>query len=234
MFWDKCAYTGFQFLARDLLTGECCSQEEATLFICGVWSLWSGRNARRHGVPIGTPWRRRNTLQQWSKTWYICLQSKIQVEQPRCKGVCSKPELGWKGKYRCFISNEIPLGFRGAVIRDEEGRLLMASSIRYKHILDVLTTDALATRDGLLLARAGGYEKVVLEFDNITLVNLYHSKAGDRSKIAGFGTRLEVLARFLAVLLFLLLTGKATRQLMCMQSCPRCHPGKIFGLNLSH
>ena len=34
---------------RDLLTGEHCSGQDAELIICGVWSLWSGRNARKHG-----------------------------------------------------------------------------------------------------------------------------------------------------------------------------------------
>jgi hypothetical protein len=32
-----------------LLLGEVCSHKEAELIICGVWSLWMGSNARRHG-----------------------------------------------------------------------------------------------------------------------------------------------------------------------------------------
>jgi hypothetical protein len=39
--------------ATDLLSGKLCSMEEAELFICGAWSLWSGRNAcpeTREGV----------------------------------------------------------------------------------------------------------------------------------------------------------------------------------------
>jgi hypothetical protein len=41
--------------ARDLLSDEMCSQQEAALFICGVWSLWTGRNARRHGKQQWSP-----------------------------------------------------------------------------------------------------------------------------------------------------------------------------------
>jgi hypothetical protein len=33
---------------RDVLSGDVCSQSEATLIICGAWSLWTGRNARNH------------------------------------------------------------------------------------------------------------------------------------------------------------------------------------------
>jgi ribonuclease HI len=55
----------------------------------------------------------------------------------------------------------------------------------YEHVTDVLMAEAMAAHDGLALARACGYEKVMLEVDNITLVNLLHSAAGIRSLIAG-------------------------------------------------
>lgn len=35
--------------AIDLLAGDVCPAENAYLFICGIWSLWTGRNNRRHG-----------------------------------------------------------------------------------------------------------------------------------------------------------------------------------------
>ena len=34
---------------RDLLSGDVCSERDVALIVCGVWSLWSGRNARCHG-----------------------------------------------------------------------------------------------------------------------------------------------------------------------------------------
>jgi hypothetical protein len=45
--------------------------------------------------------------------------------------------------------------------------------------------EAPAMCDGLLLARAGGYGKVILEVDNISLVNLLRSIDGIQSPIAG-------------------------------------------------
>lgn len=35
--------------AKDLMSGKMCLAEESSLFMCGVWSLRSGRNSRRHG-----------------------------------------------------------------------------------------------------------------------------------------------------------------------------------------
>jgi hypothetical protein len=64
------------------------------------------------------------------------------------------------------------------VIRDENGKLLQAASKFYDHIPDVLTAEVLAARDGIQLARVCGHEKVVMEVDNLTLVNLLRSAAG--------------------------------------------------------
>lgn len=123
--------------ARDLLTGECCSQEEVALFICGVWSLWSGRNARRHGR---TQWNPRAAARHIATMIedMICLNAKPQVEQPRQRGVWRKPNCGWVkvNTDASFVVN-LQKGSAGVVIRDEMGGLLMASSKHYEHIPDV-------------------------------------------------------------------------------------------------
>jgi hypothetical protein len=61
-------------------------------------------------------------------------------------------------------------GSGGVVIREEDGKVLEAASKFY-----VRTQ----------LARVCGYEKVVLEVDNLALVNLLRSATGDQSDIAG-------------------------------------------------
>jgi hypothetical protein len=75
-------------------------------------------------------------------------------------------------------------GSGGAVIRDDRGQILQASAKHYGSVPDVLMAEALGARDGLLLARAGGYGKVIREVDNLSLVNLL-SIDGIRSPIAG-------------------------------------------------
>jgi hypothetical protein len=75
-------------------------------------------------------------------------------------------------------------GSSGAVIRNEYGELIRGSSHWYDYVPDVLTAEALAARDGVMLARSSGYERIVLELDNKELVNLMSSLAVERSSIA--------------------------------------------------
>lgn len=84
-------------------------------------------------------------------------------------------------------------GSSSAVIRDEGGNLLMAAAKRYSHVPDALMAEALAERDGLLLAQMGGYA-AILELDNLALVNLLRSVAGERSEIAGLWQEIRELS----------------------------------------
>ncbi|RLN19247.1 hypothetical protein C2845_PM02G17320 [Panicum miliaceum] len=69
-------------------------------------------------------------------------------------------------------------GAGGVIIRDSEGRLLSVAARRCEHVPDVLTGEALAVRDGLVLVGEQGHENVILETDNLPLVNLLRSDAG--------------------------------------------------------
>lgn len=62
----------------------------------------------------------------------------------------------------------------------------------------------MAARDGVLLARACGHEKVVLEVDNLALVNLLRSEAGEFSPIAGIWHDIREIGREFDLLFFLL------------------------------
>lgn len=61
-----------------------------------------------------------------------------------------------------------------------------AQHVRWLQFLpDALTAEALAARAGLELAGAAGYDKIVLEVDNLGLVHSLNSDNGDRSSISG-------------------------------------------------
>lgn len=62
----------------------------------------------------------------------------------------------------------------------------------------------MAARDGVLLARACGHEKVVLEVDNLALVNLLRSEAGEFSPIAGIWHDIREIGREFDLFFFLL------------------------------
>lgn len=63
-------------------------------------------------------------------------------------------------------------GGSSSVIRDYEGWFIAAETRWYNNLPDVLTIEALATRDGLQLAIRQGCNEVILESDNLTLVNM--------------------------------------------------------------
>ena len=76
-------------------------------------------------------------------------------------------------------------GAGGAVVRNSQGEIMMAAARFYKHLPDVLTSEALAARDGVMLAQELGVEQLILELDNSTLVALLRSEDGGRCAIAG-------------------------------------------------
>ena len=57
-------------------------------------------------------------------------------------------------------------------MRNSQGEIMMAAARFYKHLPDVLTSEALAARDGMMLAHDLGVEELILELDNSTLVAL--------------------------------------------------------------
>jgi ribonuclease HI len=179
---------------RDLLSGQHCTEQEAALLICGVWSLWTGRNNRRHGKNWSPVAASRHIALMVEDL--ICLRQETKTTPPGPKELWRKPERGWyKVNTDASFAVASNSGSGGVVVRDGDGKLVQASSKFYAHVPDVLTAEALAARDGVLLARASGYERVQLEMDNALLVNLLRSDAGERSSIAGLCHEISVLSR---------------------------------------
>ena len=166
--------------AKDLLAGDCCSDTDAAMIICGVWSLWSGRNARRHGRDRWDP----NAVVRHVATMLedmMCLETTSMLAPPRQRIMWKKPPLGD--------------GAGGAVVRNFQGEIMMAAARFYKHLPDVLTSEALAARDGVMLAQELGVEQLILELDNSTLVALLRSEDGGRCAIAGLWQEIRERSR---------------------------------------
>jgi len=78
---------------RDLLAADMCSQEEEALIICGVWSLWSGQNARRHGRTSWNPGAAVRHIADMVQE-LVCLDSKGEPS-PRVPGKWMRPQELW-------------------------------------------------------------------------------------------------------------------------------------------
>ena len=79
-------------------------------------------------------------------------------------------------------------GAGGAVVRNLQGEIMMAAARFYKHLPDVLTSEALAARDGVMLAQELGVEQLIL-------VALLRSEDGGRCAIAGLWQEIRERSR---------------------------------------
>jgi hypothetical protein len=180
---------------RDLLSGEMCSDKDGAFIICGIWSLWNGRNARRHGRD---KWSAKNAVKHIAAMVeeLLCLELPVQIKPVRDKQTWQKPGPGWwKVNTDASFQASSSSGAGGAVIRGDDGLLLAARSLQYSCLGSVLTAEALAARDGLLLAAELAVEKIVLEVDNLPLFNFLRSDEEERSEVAGLCQEIRELSR---------------------------------------
>jgi ribonuclease HI len=180
--------------AKDLLTGEHCPAKSAELIICGAWSLWSGRNARKHG---NQSWDAAAAARHISSMLEDLIWSgnRVSPASVRVRGCWQKPPSGWTkiNTDAAFTKNK-GTGTSGAVIGNDQGVVLAAAARVHFNIADVLMAEALATRDGVLLAVEQGMMKVILETDNASVTSLLSSDEGLRSTIAGIWHEVKELS----------------------------------------
>lgn len=181
--------------ATDLLMGKVCKTEEAGLIICGAWSLWMGRNGRRHGKKT---WDSGAAVKHVAKMVQDLMCMDHERHEPAAVGRerWRKLEEGWLkiNTDGSFHAQQLT-GGGGVVLRDSAGQLVAAEAKWYENVPDVLCIEALAARDGVLAAAARGFSRVILEMDNLTLVNYLKAESGGRSTIAGLWHEIWELSR---------------------------------------
>jgi hypothetical protein len=180
MFWDEVKkLTGIKIpklhqatWVKDLLTGDHCSVSSAELIICGVWSLWTGRNARKHGK---VEWRSAAAARHISSMLedFIGSGTDTSSRQEVTRVRWSGPPPGWmKVNTDAAFSLSNSTGSTGAVLHDHSGSVRAAAARFYPCVSDALMAEALAVRDGLILAAEQEATRVVLEMDNATVATL--------------------------------------------------------------
>ena len=81
------------------------------------------------------------------------------------------------------------------VIRNSQGEVVLAAAARANtNVADVTMAEALAARDGVLLATEREATKVILEVDNLSVANLIRSEEGIRSGISGIWHEIRELS----------------------------------------
>ena len=138
--------------AQDLLTTEHCDTRTAEMIICGAWSLWTGRNARNHGK---LNWNAAAAARHISSMLedFVCSGFEAHHDRAGTRGSWARPSNGWmKVNTDASFLAATGAGSTGAVLREERGVVLAAIARFYSNIADVLMAEALAARDGVILA----------------------------------------------------------------------------------
>jgi hypothetical protein len=111
--------------AKDLLDTKVCSKGDATVIMCGMWTLWTARNDRRHGesplpLHLSVAWAKDTAYDLWR----IRHPDRVTC-QPRVRRTWEKPELGWvKCNSDAAFYADLHAGASGAVLRNHEGDIL--------------------------------------------------------------------------------------------------------------
>ena len=142
-----------QTWTRDIVDSSCCSEKDAAVILCGMWSLWMARNQCQHGdsgVPMrkAIEWARDTTYDLWQ-----LLHPAKSEEVQRARQHWQRPQPGWiKCNVNASFRVEDRWGVTGVVLHDHDGRCIAGRAKWYDSCLNVLDTKALACHDGVLLA----------------------------------------------------------------------------------
>jgi ribonuclease HI len=107
-----------------------------------------------------------------------------------------RPQPGWiKCNVDASFHAEDRRGATGVVLRNHDGRYIVGRAKWYDNCLNVLATEALACRDGVLLARELGMQRLQLETDSQVLVRLWEKRLCQNSEIGPVFQQIQDLSR---------------------------------------
>lgn len=175
--------------ATDVFCANRCPTAAVATVVCGVWTLWTGRNARRHGRKVWEPGAAARyistllenlaMLKTTAKPGHVVVRARWQL-----------PEEGW-----VKVNIDAAFDSAGVVIRDHSGQVLAGAARWFDCLPDALTAEAMSAREGLELAIENGYDKVILEVDCSNLKALLEDQGGVRSAIGGLCFDISELSR---------------------------------------
>lgn len=153
--------------ARDIIDPALVTGKDAAVILCGMWSLWTARNQRRHGergipLKLAVQWATDTAFDMWQTLHPAKIAGNIS-SSPR---TWQKPPSGWiKANVDAAFYSRDSSAASGVVIRDEDGRTCGGRAKWYEFCLNALTAEATACRDGLQLAQERGVQHLQLETD---------------------------------------------------------------------
>lgn len=184
-FWDE-AQSWFDFSLprlhldtwrKDILCDPRFSDQTRAKIVSVMWSIWHSRNRWTHDKEESY---KRNVM-------WIIRETLTILELPREQAAVfpghgwRPPELGCtKINTDAAINSEACKGGAAGVACSSSG-LLGASCKPHDGVTDPLIAEALALREGVIVAKLRGFTHVVMEMDCLEVVNLWNSRHNSRS-----------------------------------------------------
>lgn len=170
--------------ARDLLCEEVCNRREASVIMCGMWSLWMMRNSRKHGQPVIPTVKAIQWVSDIASDLLSLLHplKGVKVVTPK---TWERPQQHWM---KCNVDGSFleadNTGSAAAILRDWNGGFQGAAAEWQEQGQSALMMEAMARRLGVQLARDRGITRLCLETDCLELVGLWKDLDSQRSSVS--------------------------------------------------
>jgi hypothetical protein len=138
----------------------------AKLILTGGWFIWWERRKFVHGETIQHP-----THSALSIATLTTNYKRAMKKSPIRKEVWKKPLEG-----KLLINVDVSFrpengsGSTDAVIRNSSGSFIAASHSYFEHVVDAPSAELMAVKDGLLLARHIGCNRIIIQSDCLEMV----------------------------------------------------------------
>lgn len=179
----------------DIFKPEICPSRTTTWLVCGAWSLWNGRNNRRHGRKAWEPAAMARFISSVLED-LASLKQPGRISKPPRDVKWRPPETGWfKVNTDAGFVSDGCTGSAGVVIRDYQGAVCAGAARWFDDISDALTAEAIAAKEGVELAIELGYDRVLLEVDSKNLKTMLEERSNVKSSIGGLCYDIMELSR---------------------------------------
>jgi ribonuclease HI len=174
------------------------------LITIACWYIWWERRKIAHDEKVQKPAKSAQAIAATALNYWRALKKNARDRS-----------IGWEKPREDFVKLNVDAAFSsdscsgatGAVIRDEKGAFIAASSCGLQFISDATTAEARAVRDGLILAGQVGCTKIEVESDCSEVIDTMLDNGNSAGMAAAIFEECAFLARGFAK--------------VCFKFCPR-------------
>ena len=142
-----------------------------------TYGLWLARNEARDGKKIAPPHEIIGMVVSHMNEWKAVHTRDVHLAVPTVKEKWRPPEEGWlKINSDGAVSRDSNKGGAGAVIRDHVGAFKSGLCHVFRGIKDPQTVEILACKRGLQVAKELNADKVHVEIDSQSVVNMLQNQ----------------------------------------------------------